>query len=268
MQYIDAPTLSTVPTLVLVHGSWHDGSCWSPVQEQLAEAGVRSIAPTLPGHGAGDDRLGVRHGDYVASVADALAGVSGPAALVGHSFGGSVISRVAALHPERCGGLVYYSAFVPRDGERVADSLPPQLIEFLDQAAADSADRTITLPDELLQQAFANTAEMDTLARIRALLVPEPHAPIFETLSLPSFTRLGIPTAYITCRDDLSLPPGVFHPGQSSRLHEPEMIEIDGDHECLLTAPERLADALLEALDGIHAAHRPHRNSRARRAGL
>ena len=58
MQYIDAPTLSTVPTLVLVHGSWHDGSCWSPVQEQLAEAGVRSIAPTLPGHGAGDDRLG------------------------------------------------------------------------------------------------------------------------------------------------------------------------------------------------------------------
>jgi len=219
MQYIDAPTLSTVPTLVLVHGSWHDGSCWSPVQEQLAEAGVRSIAPTLPGHGAGDDRLGVRHGDYVASVADALAGVSGPAALVGHSFGGSVISRVAALHPERCGGL-------------------------------------------------ANTADEYTLARIRALLVPEPHAPIFETLSLPSFTRLGIPTAYITCRDDLSLPPGVFHPGQSSRLHEPEMIEIDGDHECLLTAPERLADALLEALDGIHAAHRPHRNSRARRAGL
>jgi len=264
MQYIDAPTLSTVPTLVLVHGSWHDGSCWSPVQEQLAEAGVRSIAPTLPGHGAGDDRLGVRHGDYVASVADALAGVSGPAALVGHSFGGSVISRVAA----RCGGLVYYSAFVPRDGECVADSLPAQLIEFLDQAAAASDDRTITLPDELLEQAFANTADEYTLARIRALLVPEPHAPIFETLSLPSFTRLGIPTAYITCRDDLSLPPGVFHPGQSSRLHEPEMIEIDGDHECLLTAPERLADALLEALDGIHAAHRPHRNSRARRAGL
>ena len=227
MQYIDAPTLSTVPTLVLVHGSWHDGSCWSPVQEQLAEAGVRSIAPTLPGHGAGDDRLGVRHG-----------------------------------------GLAYYSAFVPRDGECVADSLPAQLIEFLDQAAAASDDRTITLPDELLEQAFANTADEYTLARIRALLVPEPHAPIFETLSLPSFTRLGIPTAYITCRDDLSLPPGVFHPGQSNRLHEPEMIEIDGDHECLLTAPERLADALLEALVGIHAAHRPLRNARARRAGL
>jgi pimeloyl-ACP methyl ester carboxylesterase len=207
----------------------------------------------------GDDRLGVRHGDYVASVLDALAGISAPAVLVGHSFGGSVISRVGELHPEQCRGLVYYSAFVPRDGERVADSLPAQLIEFLDQAAAASADRTIRLPDELLQLAFANTAATDTLGRIRALLVPEPHAPIFETLSLPSFTSLGIPTAYISCRDDLSLSPGAFHPGQSSRLHEPELIEIDGDHECLLTAPERLADALLEALDGIQAPRRAGR---------
>jgi len=268
MQYIDTQAPSPASTLILVHGSWHDGRSWSAVQEHLAAVGVHSIAPTLPGHGAGDERLAVTHHDYVSRVIAELDAVPGPVVLVGHSFGGSVISRVAALHPERCGGLVYYSAFVPRDGECVADSLPAQLIEFLDQAAAASDDRTITLPDELLEQAFANTADEYTLARIRALLVPEPHAPIFETLSLPSFTRLGIPTAYITCRDDLSLPPGVFHPGQSSRLHEPEMIEIDGDHECLLTAPERLADALLEALDGIHAAHRPHRNSRARRAGL
>ena len=258
MLYRDSPASPTLPTLVLVHGSWHDGGCWSPVQEQLAAAGVRSIAPTLPGHGLGDDRVGVGHGDYVASVADALAGLCGPAVLVGHSFGGTVISRVAELHPEQCRGLVYYSAFVPRDGECVADSLPAQFIEFLDQAAAASADRTITLPDELLRHAFANTADVDAVTRIRALLVPEPHAPIFETLALPNFTSLGVPTAYISCRHDLSLPPGAFHPGQSSRLHEPELIEIDGDHESLLTAPERLADALLDALDAILAASRPH----------
>jgi pimeloyl-ACP methyl ester carboxylesterase len=201
-------------------------------------------------------------------VAEALAGLSRPAVLVGHSFGGSVISRVAELHPEQCRGLVYYSAFVPRDGERVADSLPEKFIEFLDQAAAVSADRTITLPDELLQQAFANTADTQTVARIRALLVPEPHAPIFETLPLPNFTSLGIPTVYISCRHDLSLPRGAFHPGQSSRLPKPDLIEIDGDHESLLTAPERLADAFLEALDDIQAALRPHsgREGAGRRA--
>ena len=255
MQYLDIPDSSATSTLILVHGSWHTGSCWSAVQEQLAEAGVDSLAPTLPGHGATGRALDVRHADYVSAVLDALDSVAGPAVLVGHSFGGSVISRVAELRPDRCRGLIYYSAFVPRDGERVADSLPPQFIDFLDQAAAASLDRAIPLPDQFLREAFANTADEDTLARIRSELVAEPHAPIFETLSLPSFPRLEIPSAYITCRDDRALPPGTFHPGQSRRLRAPELIEIEGDHECLLTAPQRLADAVIEAVDRLNTNH-------------
>jgi pimeloyl-ACP methyl ester carboxylesterase len=259
MHYIDTPAPSPPLTLILVHGSWHNGSSWAAVQEQLAAVGVRSIAPTLPGHGAGDDRLAISHDDYVCAVIAELDAVRAPVVLVGHSFGGSVISRVAELRSEDCHGLVYYSAFVPRDGERVADSLPPQFIEFLDQAAAASADGAIELPDQALRQAFANTADEDTLARIRRLLVPEPYAPVFEALALPGFARLRIPAVYITCRDDRTMPPGTFHPGQSSRLREPELIEIEGDHETLLTAPERLADALLEALDAIDAARRGRR---------
>jgi pimeloyl-ACP methyl ester carboxylesterase len=251
MQNLDMRKPSWAPTLMLVHGNWHDGRCWSDVQKLLAAAGVHSIAPTLPGHGAGVGRLEVRHADYVSSIIGALDAFARPAVLVGHSFGGSVVSRVADLRPERCQGLVYYSAFVPRDGERVADSLPAQFIEFLEAAAASSADRTVTLPDELLREAFANTADHGTLKRIRSLLVPEPYAPIFETLSLPCFANLKIPAAYISCRDDRSLPPGTFHPGQSSRLCASKRIEIDGDHESLLTAPERLAAALLEALDAL-----------------
>jgi acyl-CoA reductase-like NAD-dependent aldehyde dehydrogenase len=80
------------------------------------------------------------------------------------------------------------------------------------------------------------------------------HAPIFETQSLPSFPSLQIPAVYLTCRDDRALPPGAFHPGQSSRLRAPELIEIEGDHESLLTAPQRLADALHQALDALDAA--------------
>ena len=111
------------------------------------------------------------------------------------------------------------------------------------------------MPEQILREAFANTASEDTLAKIAAQLVAEPHAPIFETLSLPSFPTLEIPAAYITCRDDRALPPGTFHPGQSRRLRAPELIEIEGDHECLLTAPERLADALIEAVDRLHSNH-------------
>jgi pimeloyl-ACP methyl ester carboxylesterase len=251
MPHIGAPAPSTCSTLLLVHGSWHDGTCWSAVQQRLAAVGVRSIAPTLPGHGPDDDRLNVSHQDYVGSVADVLDGIRESAVLVGHSLGGTVISRVAELRPEQCHGLVYCSAFVPRHGERVADSLPEHFIDFLDLAAGASADRTIELPDEILREAFANTADDETVARIRTLLVPEPHAPIFETLSLPSFPTMEIPTVYVNCRQDQTMPPGTFHPIQSSRLRDPELIEIDGDHEALLTAPEHLADALIAALDAI-----------------
>ena len=264
MQYIDTLETTAAPNLVLVHGSWHDGSCWSRVQEHLAVAGVRSLAPTLAGHHEADDRLAVGHCDYVASVIAALEQIGGPAVLVGHSFGGSVITRVAELRPDNCHGLVYYSAFVPRDGERVADSLPSEFIEFLDRASAARADQAVELPAEALREAFANTADEDALAWMSELLVPEPYGPIFDTLELPTFYSLAIPSVYIACRDDRTMPPGTFHPGQSSRLRDPELIEIDGDHESLLTAPERLADALLEALDAIDARRRAEAPAYAR----
>jgi pimeloyl-ACP methyl ester carboxylesterase len=231
-----------MPTVILVHGSWHDGSCWSVVQEHFAAVGVHSEAPTLAGHGR-DDLRSVSHDDYVDSVLDVLDSEPSPAALVGHSFGGSVISRIAELRPERCQSLVYYSAFVPLDGERVADSLPVPMIDFLAQSAAASADDSCALPYELFHGSFANTADESTAKALHSRLVPEPRRPIFERLSLPSFEARAIPKAYITCRDDRALPPGAFYPGQSSRLESPVLIGIDGDHEAVFTAPDRLAAA-------------------------
>src|SRR5262249_34922910 len=156
-----------------------------------------------------------------------------PVALVGHSFGGSVISRVAELQPERCHSLVYYSAFVPLDGERVADSLPEPMIGFLEQSAAASSDDSCALPYELFRTAFANTAAEPPARPLPPPLWPGPRRPIFERLSLPEFEALEIPTAYITCREDRALPPGAFYPGQSSRLEDPVVIGIDSDHEAL-----------------------------------
>jgi len=240
--------VNTNPIFVLVHGNWHDGSSWSDVAQHLRDAGFRSVAPTLPGHGRGEQRGGLRHRDYVDSVVDEVDRLAGDVVLVGHSFGGSVVSRVADLRPERCRLLVYYAAFVPRDGESVADSLPMEFIAFLDEAVAASPDGLVSLPREVFAAAFANTADAATVDAIHARLVPEPPGPIFEPLSLPRFEGLGIPTAYIACRQDLTLPPGTFHPGQSSRLASPQLIEIDGDHEALYTAPRDLAWALLEAI--------------------
>ena len=84
--------------------------------------------------------------------------------------------------------------------------------------------------------------------------MPEPFGPVFEPLALPGAARDAIPTAYIACRDDRALLPGSFHPGQSGRLRSCTLIEIDGDHETLLTAPQRLARALVESLPPDHKA--------------
>jgi len=239
--------MSTDLTFLLVHGSWHDGSCWSAVAERLADAGFASISPTLPGHHAAGERSRVTHDDYVDTVVAALDAAPGEVVLVGHSFGGSVISRAAEQRPGRCRLLVYCSAFVPRDGERVADSLPEPFLTFLDQASAATADGSVVLPREIFGSAFANTAEPATVNAIYPRLVPEPYGPIFERLPLPRFARLEIPAAYIVGRLDQAMPPGTFHPGQSGRLSTPQLIEIDGDHESMFTKPRELTWALLEA---------------------
>src|SRR5262249_10868570 len=157
------------------------------------------VVPKLPGHGLDVDRVNMTHDDYVQEVVRSFESVDAPVVLVGHSFGGSVISRVGELHPERCRLLIYYSAFVPRDGDCVADSLPEPFIAFLENAATSSADRSVILPNELFDGAFANTADPATAAVLYGTLVPEPSGPVFEPLRLPSFDRLGIASAYISC---------------------------------------------------------------------
>jgi pimeloyl-ACP methyl ester carboxylesterase len=237
------------PTFVLIHGSWQGGWSWRQVQDRLEAAGYRTLAPTLPGYSPGDNKSRVTHADYVDAVVSILDGEAGdPVVLVGHSFGGSVITRVADLRPDRCRALVYYAAFVPRDGESVADILPAEFVGLLEQLAAASPDRSVTLPYEVFWHAFVNTADHDTAAAIYQRFTAEPFGPIFEPIPLPHVDQLDIPTAYITCRQDLTMPAGLFHPGQSSRLKDPRLIEIDGDHETLLTAPVRLAEALLQAV--------------------
>lgn len=237
-------------TVVLVHGSWQGGWSWRQVRDHLEAAGYRTLAPTLPGYRPGDDKSAVTHADYVNAVVAAIdAEADDPIVLVGHSFGGSVISRVADLRPYRCRMLVYYSAFVPLDGEAVADILPPEFVGLLEQLSAQSPDRSVTLPYEAFRHGFVNTADDETAAALYRRFTSEPYAPIFEPIPLPHFNELAIPTAYISCRQDQTMPPGLFHPGQSGRLKETRVIEIDGDHEALLTAPARLAEALRHAIE-------------------
>jgi pimeloyl-ACP methyl ester carboxylesterase len=236
-------------TFLLIHGSWRAGWSWDAVRERLRSFGYRTLAPTLAGHTPGDDLAAVTFADYEASVLETLdRDSSGRIVLVGHSFGGAIISRIAELRPERCEALIYYSAFAPRDGQSVADNLPVAFVDGLAQLSSLSGDHSVTLPFEMFHGAFANTADEATARALYTRFVPEPYPPIFEKLNLPHNHRHGIPTVVLTCRQDLAMPAGLFHPGQSSRLDRPRAIEIDGDHEALLTNPTGMAEALMAAV--------------------
>jgi pimeloyl-ACP methyl ester carboxylesterase len=109
-----ATKATTKTNIVLVHGSWVDGSFWSKVIPILQNAGHRVIAVQLPLHSLADD---------VATVNRAIELVGGPTILVGHSYGGFVITN-AAYNNQNVTGLVYLAAFAPDEGESLGDFLP------------------------------------------------------------------------------------------------------------------------------------------------
>src|SRR5215469_6679400 len=107
-------TNATKINIVLVHGLWADASSWSKVTPILQDAGHKVVAVELPLHSAADD---------IATVKRAIDLAGGPVILVGHSYGGFIITNAGYNNPN-VKGLVYVAAFAPREGQSVS-TFPP-----------------------------------------------------------------------------------------------------------------------------------------------
>lgn len=236
-------------TFVLVHGSWHDGSCWAEVARRLEARGHKVHAPTIAGHGPGVSRK-VTHTDCTRSVVDyIIAHDLHDFVLVGHSFGGTVISKVAEAIPDRIRRLVFQNAFVLKDGNGLADELPPRVQKLFRDLADQSPDDTIMLPYEIWREAFINDGDEALARRTYAGLHPEPARPLFEKLDMKKFYALSIPKSYINFTEDNALPQGEWgwHPRLSSRLGLYRLVQKPGSHEVVFTNPALLAEAIIEA---------------------
>ncbi|MEL6894442.1 MAG: alpha/beta fold hydrolase, partial [Actinomycetota bacterium] len=125
MSAADAP-----PRLVvLVHGAWHGAWCWASFQAELDRRGVPSLAIDLPGHGASTEPLGDLHGDAAAlgPMLDAVAErrpdvTTDGVVLVGHSYGGAVVSQAAAGRND-VAHVAYVAAFALQADESVMGAL-------------------------------------------------------------------------------------------------------------------------------------------------
>lgn len=233
---------------VLLHGSWHGGWAWEPTAWCLRELGHSAVAPTYPGHAPGASRRGIRHEDYVSAVVSFIEGLDlRDIVLVGHSFGGSVVSRVSQRIPERIKRLVFHTAFVVEDGTSVNDNIAADQTALFERSARDSPDNTVACPWEVFRDLFIQDATPEDARSVWERLVPQPFEPWDARLDLAEFHRGGIPRSYVAVRDDHALPEGAWHPGMSSRLGSFKLLEMGGSHEVMFTRPAELARTLVEA---------------------
>ena len=240
---------SPLAIFVLVHGAWHDGSCWNGTIPHLERRGHKVFAPTIAGHGKGVAK-NVNHAQCTKSVVDyvverSLEGI----VLVGHSFGGTVICKVAEAIPDRIKRLVFLCGFVVRDGMSLRDEIPPHHAELFEELSKQSSDASVMLSFPLWREAFINDADLDLAKSTYAQLSPEPSQPSKDKLDLKKFYSLEIPKSYINCTEDTALPPGEWgwHPRMSGRLGLYRLVQMPGSHEVLFTNPAGLADKIIEA---------------------
>ena len=229
-----ANATTATPNIVLVHGLWADGSSWSKVIPILKNAGHRVIAVQLAERSLAED---------VATVKRAIDLVGGPTILVGHSFGGFVITNAAYNNPNVT-GIVYVSAFAPDEGESAVnfvpvESLPPGLLVF------DSGGFAYINP-ELFHEYFAqdvNATEAKTLA-----VVQKPaHQSLFTEPSGPPAWK-QLPTWFEVSEGDHIIPPDAQR--QFAQRMNATTISLNSSHASLVTHPDEIAQLILNATKG------------------
>src|SRR5215207_5263898 len=129
--------------IVLVHAAWHGAWSWERVRPLLEGAGRVVLTPTLAGSGerAAELSPAVTLEQHIDDVeAEIVSGGRRDVILVGHSYGGMVISGVAERAPDRLAALVYVDAFYPSDGESALDQLPAAFQGIIRQIAEEAGD--------------------------------------------------------------------------------------------------------------------------------
>lgn len=233
---------------LLIHGAWHGGWTWRPVAEQLRAAGHRVLTPTLPGLADGADPNENSLADVVDFVVELVQREDlHDVTLLGHSWGGYVVTGAAPRIGNRLRKLVYLSAFVPAAGVALVDEMPPEHRAMFRKLAEESGNNTVMLPYEVWQQAFIQDAPEPVQRLTYQLMVPQPFQYFTETVEPLDLETFRVPVSYLLTVDDVVMPRGEHgwdrFPGRLGLTP----ISTPGSHEALFTQPEELAEALLRA---------------------
>lgn len=240
---------SAVPprhAFVLVHGAWMGRSAWDPVAARLRKQGEEVIQIELPAHGDDPtpaDKVSLQ--SYVDAVVSAV-GERKDVVLVGHSFGGVIISGVAEQVPERIGRLVYVAAYLPRNGES-AYSLSQQdkdshVPKFWSQA--DPAKYSpVTIRKDGLIDVFCNDCSPEAQGYVLAHHREEPVPPMGTPVKLTPERFGSVPRFYLATSEDHAVGYGLQRQMLTATPVK-QVITLKSGHLPMLTHPAEVAAAL------------------------
>jgi len=231
--------MSESPTIVLVHGAWADGSSWSAVVERLQAEGYSVVAPQFPETSLADD---------VARLRQVLNRQSGPTIVVGHSYGGQIMTALGTNAPNVV-GLVYIAAFGLDEGESLGAQLgggpPTPALAHL-------------IVDE---QGFAWIPEEDFVAHFAADVDPAKARVMYavqQCLAMSTFDDvMGVPawkshpTWYLVATEDQAIPP------DAERMFAKRMgastVEVASSHVAMVSHPDEVARLIQAAAQSAQA---------------
>ncbi len=229
-------------TFVLVHGAWHGSWCWDKVVPLLNQAGHTAIAPDLPGHGKDQTPIPqVTFQGYVQRVCETVSAQAEPVILVGHSMGGVVITQAAEEIPAKLKMLVYVCAYVPGNGETLADWLQRNTESLVAPNLVFAADRSYsTIRNEAAREIFYADCSDEDVARARALLGPQASAPSRVPIKTTAENYGRLPKVCIETLQDKAISTSLQR-RMYAAVPCQRVISMDTSHSPFFSAPQALA---------------------------
>jgi pimeloyl-ACP methyl ester carboxylesterase len=235
------------PTIVLVHGAWHDQRCWVDVTAELDIRGATWATLTLPSTDPGDALPGFAAD--IGAVIDLLDGLDGDVTLCGHSYGGMVVSE--AGNHGRVTRLVYLAAACPQPGERLLDPALGSRRRFRSAIRRTADGRIIVAPQRAARLLYGDLRP-EVAASKAMMLLPSTASIVRARATNPAW--LNKPATYVVCQRDRVI--SVRKARKTANLVVRSQIAIgrtvnpavtlDTSHCPFFSAPELVAEILVD----------------------
>jgi pimeloyl-ACP methyl ester carboxylesterase len=230
---------AALAAVVLVHGGFVDGSGWEDVYKILKKDGYKVSIVQNPTSSLSDD---------VAATKRILATYDGPVILVGHSYGGAVITE--AGNDPRVAGLVYIAAFAPDKGESVASLIKDPPAGAPVPPILPPQDGYLLLDAEKFPASFAADVAPDRAAFMAASQVPWGLAALNGAITQPAWKTK--PSWYLITTDDKMIPPPAQH--FMSKRAGSTVVEVKGSHAIYVSKPQAVVALIEKAAHGVKSA--------------